>query len=86
LVIWFELSSFGYKNYNCNLQVHVLQLYAHNICIVYNIKEVDLKMFNFWWSFGVLTIKDSLYGKTFDEKRIKFDIFDDINNKIAKRH
>jgi hypothetical protein len=27
-----------------------------------------------------------LYGKTFDEKRIKFDIFDDINNKIAKRH
>ena len=30
-----------------NLQVHVLQFYAHNICIVYNIKEVDLKMFNF---------------------------------------
>ena len=28
----------------------------------------------------------SVYGKTFDEKRIKFDIFDDINNKIAKRH
>jgi hypothetical protein len=27
----------------------------------------------------------SVYGKTFDEKRIKFDIFDDIN-KIAKRH
>jgi hypothetical protein len=27
----------------------------------------------------------SVYGKTFDEKRIKFDIFDDINNKIAKR-
>ena len=25
----------------------VLQFYAHNICIVYNIKEVDLKMFNF---------------------------------------
>jgi hypothetical protein len=33
---------------------------AHNICIVYNIKEMDLKMFNFWWSFGVLTIKDIL--------------------------
>jgi hypothetical protein len=28
----------------------------------------------------------SVYGKTFDEKRIKFDIFYDINNKIAKRH
>jgi hypothetical protein len=26
-----------------------------------------------------------VYGKTFDEKRIKFDIFDDINNKIAKK-
>ena len=60
LVIWFELSPFGYKNDNCNLQVHVLQFYAHNICIVYNIKEMDLKMFNFWWSFGVLTIKDIL--------------------------
>jgi exonuclease III len=31
-----------------NLQVHVLQFYAHNVCIVYNIKEVDWKMFNFW--------------------------------------
>ena len=28
----------------------------------------------------------SVYGKIFDEKRIKFDIFDDINNKIAERH
>jgi hypothetical protein len=25
----------------------------------------------------------SVYGKTFDEKRIKFDIFDDINNKFV---
>jgi hypothetical protein len=33
------------------------------------------------WNFNC-----SVYGKTFDEKRIKFDIFDDINNKIAKRH
>ena len=33
------------------------------------------------WSFNCF-----VYGKTFDEKRIKFDIFDDINNKIAKRH
>jgi hypothetical protein len=28
----------------------------------------------------------SVYGKAFDERRITFDIFDDINNKIAKRH
>ena len=28
----------------------------------------------------------SVYGKAFDEKRITFDISDDINNKIAKRH
>jgi len=27
----------------------------------------------------------SVYGKTFDEKRIKFDIFDDIHYNIAKR-
>ena len=33
LVIWFELSPFGYENDNCNLQV--LQFYAHNICMVY---------------------------------------------------
>jgi hypothetical protein len=58
LVMWFELSPFGYKNDNCNLQV--LQFYAHNVCMVYNIKEMDLNIFNFWWSFGVLTIKDIL--------------------------
>jgi hypothetical protein len=46
-VLIFFFSNVYVKYDNCNLQVHVLQFYAHNICIVYNIKEVDLKMFNF---------------------------------------
>ena len=28
----------------------------------------------------------SVYGKTFDEKRMQFDIFDNFNNKITKIH
>jgi MinD-like ATPase involved in chromosome partitioning or flagellar assembly len=41
----------------------------------------NCKEFESAWYFNC-----SLYGKAFDEKRITFDIFDDINNKIAKRH
>ena len=41
----------------------------------------NCKEFESAWYFNC-----SLYGKAFDEKRITFDIFDDIKNKIAKRH
>jgi len=41
----------------------------------------NCKEFESAWYFNC-----SVYGKTFDEKRLKFDIFDDINNKITKRH
>ena len=48
----------------------------HNISRLRNCKEFESA-----WYFNC-----SVYGKAFDEKRIIFDIFDDINNKIAKRH
>ena len=63
------------KNENVRLVDHVTKHNMGLITRMRNCKELESA-----WYFNC-----SVYGKTFDEKRIKFDIFDDINNKIAQR-
>jgi hypothetical protein len=60
---------------NVRLVDHVTKHNMGLITRLRNCKELESP-----WYFNC-----SVYGKTFDEKRIKFDIFDDINNKIAQR-
>jgi hypothetical protein len=51
----------------------------HNMRLITRLR-ICKELESFWY------FNYSMYGKTVDEKRIQFDIFDDINNKIAKRH